>query len=344
MPQTHVNLLELQIMKLAGTLFIQRSEIESLLTFSDYVSIVENAFRDYAEGRTMRAGLMHVEAEGGEFHIKAGGLKGDPAYFGIKINGGFFQNSKRFGMPNIQGVILLSDGANGYPLCIMDSIEVTMKRTGAATAVAAKYLARPESSICTICGLGNQGRIQLKAIVSTLPIKTVYAWSPVPNEAVTFARYMSEELNIEVFPADDLEAASYGSDVIVTCTPSRKAFLMKGAVRPGTFIAAVGADSPDKQELDPELVMSSKIVGDIIDQIATVGETHHAIEMGLMPREAIHGEIGDIIAKRKVGRTSPEEVIIYDSTGTAVQDVAVAIAVYNSAQRKGIGVRIDLAS
>lgn len=331
-------------MKPAGTLFVRRSEIESLLTFSDYVSIVENAFRDYAEGRTMRAGLMHVEADEGEFHIKAGGLHGDPSYFGIKINGGFFQNAKRFGMPNIQGVILLSDGSNGYPLCIMDSIEVTVKRTGAATAVAAKYLARPESSICTICGLGNQGRIQLRAIASTLPIKTVYAWSPVPNEAAAFARSMSEELGIEVLAAEKLETASYGSDVIVTCTPSRKAFLMKNAVRPGTFIAAVGADSPDKQELDPELVVSAKVVGDIVDQIATVGETHHAIEMGLMSREAIHGEIGDIIAGKKSGRTSPEEIVIYDSTGTAVQDVAVAIAVYNSAQRKGIGVRIDLAS
>lgn len=333
-----------QIMRPAGTLFVKRSEIESLLTFSDYVSIVENAFRDYSEGRTMRAELMHVDADGGEFHIKAGGLHGEPSYFGIKINGGFFQNAKRFGMPNIQGVILLSDAGNGYPLCIMDSIEVTMKRTGAATAVAAKYLARPESSICTICGLGNQGRIQLKAITGALPIKTVYAWSPVPNEASTFARAISEELGIQVLPADQLDAAAYSSDVIVTCTPSKKAFLMKSAVRPGTFIAAVGADSPDKQELEPQLVASAKVVGDILEQIATVGETHHAIEMGLISRASIHGEIGDIIAGKKPGRTSSDEIVIYDSTGTAVQDVAVAIAVYNAAKQKGIGTWIDLAS
>src|SRR5205085_5960835 len=101
-------------------------------------------------------GLMHVDAENGEFHIKAGGLRRTAPHFAIKVNGGFFQNQSRFGLPNIQGLIFLSDATNGCPLCVMDSIEVTIQRTGTATAVAAKYLARPESSIVTVCGLGNQ--------------------------------------------------------------------------------------------------------------------------------------------------------------------------------------------
>jgi ornithine cyclodeaminase/alanine dehydrogenase len=331
-------------MKPGGTLFLQRSEVAALLDFDVYVRRVEDAFRAHAQGRSLAPGLMHIDAQGGEFHIKAGGLCDGQPRFGIKINGGFFENRVKFDMPNIQGVILLSDATNGYPLCVMDSMEVTLQRTGAATAVAARYLARPDSLVCLLCGLGNQGRIQLKAVARTLSIRKVYAWSPFPGEPEAFARRMSEELSVPIEPASNLAHAASRADVIVTCTPSKKAFLMAGAVRPGTFIAAVGADSPDKQELEPALVGSSKVVGDLIDQIVRVGETHHAIEAGLLSREDIYAEVGEIIAGCKPGRTSTEEIIVYDSTGTALQDTAAASAVYDAACRAGVGTMIDLAA
>lgn len=331
-------------MKPNGTLFLRRSEIASLLDFNAYVDVVEEAFRAHTEGRSLAPSLMHVDTLDGEFHIKAGGLRTENARFGIKINGGFFQNRARFDMPNIQGVILLSDATNGYPLCVMDSMEVTIQRTGAATAVAARYLARPDSSVCTICGAGNQGRVQLKAIASVLPLHKVYAWSRSLPNAEAFAARMSVELNIPVSPVTDLAAAASQSDVIVTGTPSRKPFLMAGMVRPGTFIAAVGADSPDKQELDSALTATCKIVADLTDQITHVGEAHHAVEAGLLSREGIHGEIGEIITGRKPGRISAEEIILFDSTGTALQDVAAASAVYEAARRTGVGTTINLAS
>jgi alanine dehydrogenase len=330
-------------MKPKGTLFLRRSEVASLLEFSEYVTVVEEAFRAHAEGRSLAPGLMHVDALGGEFHIKVGGLRTERPRFGIKINGGFFQNRAKFDMPNIQGVILLSDATNGYPLCVMDSMEVTIQRTGAATAVAAKYLARADSSVCTICGVGNQGRVQLKAIVSALPIRKVYAWSRSLENAEAFAKRMAAEVGVSIEPVDDLTAAASRSDIIVTCTPSRKPFLTAGAVRSGTFIAAVGADSPDKQELDSALTGSSKVVSDLTDQITHVGEAHHAIEAGLLSREGIYGEIGEIITGRKPGRTSADEIIVYDSTGTALQDVAAATAVYEAARRAGVGTTINLA-
>ena len=330
-------------MKPNGTLFLRRSEIASLLDFSAYVIVVEEAFRAYAEGRSLAPGMMHVDAVGGEFHVKAGGLRTEQPRFGIKINGGFFQNRAKFDMPSIQGVILLSDATHGYPLCVMDSMEVTIQRTGAATAVAAKYLARPDSSVCTICGVGNQGRVQLKAIASVLPIQKVFAWSRTPENAEAFAKRMWAEAGIPIQAVGDLAEAASRSDVIVTCTPSRKPFLMARSVRPGTFIAAVGADSPDKQELESELTASSKVVGDLIDQIIHVGEAHHAIEAGLLSRDGIYGEIGEIIAGRKPGRTSAEETIVYDSTGTALQDVAAASAIYDAACRDGVGTTINLA-
>src|SRR5579872_7412872 len=128
-------------MKPKGTLLLNRGEVRSLMTFQEYIAAVEEAFRLYGEGKTLKPGIMHIDTADGEFHIKAGGLNLNRKYFALKCNGGFFHNMERFGMPNIQGAILLCDGTNGYPLAMMDSSEITLKRTAAAAAVAAKYLA-----------------------------------------------------------------------------------------------------------------------------------------------------------------------------------------------------------
>src|SRR6266404_4996041 len=199
-------------------LLLTRQDIACLLTLSDYIRLVEDAFLLHAEGRTLEPALAHVDAIDGEFHIKAGGLHGDPPYFGLKVNGGFFQNRTRFGLPNIQGLIILSRADNGTPLAVMDSIEVTIQRTGAATAVAAKYLARPDSRVCTVCGCGNQGRIQLTALKHVLPLERAFVWSPDRQEAASFAAAMTITLGIEVSPVEDLRADLAKSDICVTCT------------------------------------------------------------------------------------------------------------------------------
>lgn len=324
-------------MKQEGTLLLDRNMINSLLTLEDYINIVEQAFRLYAEKKTLALGLMHIGAHNGEFHIKAGGLQLPKTYFGLKVNGGFFQNAKVFGMPNIQGLIILCDGENGYPLAIMDSIDITIKRTGAITAVAAKYLARPNSRTATICGCGTQGRIQLKYLKQIIPLKRAYAYSKDKKDSNQFAVEMSEELGMTVTAVTDLKMSVRQSDVCVTCTPSRKYYLKKDDVALGTFIAAVGADSPDKQELEPELMVSNKIVVDILKQCAEVGELHHALDKGLVSEKDVHAELGDIITGLKPGRTSDEEIIIFDTTGTALQDIAVARVVYEKAISEGKG-------
>ncbi len=325
-------------------LLLNRNDIASLLTLDEYIRVVEEAFRKHAAGGSFAPALAHVDAQGGEFHIKAGGMRGDPPYFGLKVNGGFFQNRARHGLPNIQGLIVLSRADNGVPLAVLDSIEITIQRTGASTAVAAKYLARPESRVCTICGCGNQARIQLRALRRVLPLDRVFVWSPIydPAEADGYSTEMSRELAIAVTPADDLAEALAQSDVCVTCTPSRAPFVRRAYVRPGTFIAAVGADSPDKQELDSDLTARCKVVADIREQVVAVGETHHAIQAGLVSAGHVHADLGEIITGKRPARTSPEEVIIFDSTGTALQDVAAAAAVYERAVAVGRGIEWQL--
>ncbi len=327
-------------------LLLRRSEIASVLTLVDCIPAVEEAFRMRAEGRALGSEIMHIDADGGEFHIKGGGLRiGARTFVGLKANGGFFRNKELFGLPAIQGVIILFDGTNGTPLAVMDSIEITILRTGAATAVAAKRLARSDADTVTICGCGNQGRVQLRALKLVLPaLRKAYAYDASAEAARAYAAAMSADLGIEVEAATDLEAATAASTVIVTCTPSRTPYLKHAFVRPGTFVAAVGADSPDKRELDPSILTGAKVVVDILDQSAGVGELHHAMAAGLMTIGHVHGELGDVIAGRIPGRTSDDEITVFDSTGTALQDTAAAAAAYVEAVRRGLGASITLNS
>ena len=328
-------------MKPQGTLLLNRAEVSSLLNLADYLEVVENAFEAYAQGTTLSLGLLHVDAPDGEFHIKAGGPKRPRAYFGLKVNAGFFQNRERFGLPNIQGTIILCDGENGYPLALMDSTAITINRTGATTAVAAKYLARADSRSVTICGCGTQGRVQLRYLKHLFPVEVAYAFDFDAGVAESFATDMSSELGIEVTAASDLGSATRKSDVCITCTPARKYFLAEEDVPPGMFLAAIGADSPEKQEIDPRLMASSTVVVDILDQCADVGELHHAIEAGVIGRDQVHGELGEIIVGAKPGRTSNDEIIIFDSTGTGLQDAAAAAAAYERAVEAGKGTYFD---
>jgi ornithine cyclodeaminase/alanine dehydrogenase-like protein (mu-crystallin family) len=197
--------------------------------------------------------------------------------------------------------------------------------------------------VATICGCGNQGRVQLRALARVRRLERVHAYDIDAEQAEQFARELSHELGIAVRAVRELPEAVRQSDICVTCTPSGSFFLKREDVAPGTFIAAVGADSPEKQELDPALVASSKIIVDILEQCATIGELHHALGKGLLTRADVHAELGEVVAGRKSGRTSHEEVILFDSTGTALQDAAAAAVVYEKAVRAGRGITLNFA-
>jgi alanine dehydrogenase len=332
------------MMKTEATLLITRSEVSSLLGLAECIDAVEDAFRLHSDGLSLPPGVLETLTEDGGFHIKAAGLKlAGGSYYAAKVNGNFPLNPERFGLPTIQGVVVLCDAERGWPLAVMDSMKLTALRTAAATGVAAKYLASPDSKVATICGCGIQGRAQLRALTLVLRLEKVYAFDSDDARAESFAREMSDDLGVEVEAASDLRTAARECDVCVTCTPSRRPVLMRGDVRPGTFVAAVGADNPKKQELDPLLMASGKIVVDILEQCAAIGDLHHALEAGAVTKDDVYAELGEIITGRKPGRTSEEEIIIFDSTGTALQDVVAAALVYERALRTGVGMSLNLA-
>jgi ornithine cyclodeaminase/alanine dehydrogenase-like protein (mu-crystallin family) len=268
---------------------------------------------------------------------------GGRVYFAAKTNANFPGNPGRSGLPTIQGIVLLFDGENGVPLAVLDSIEITILRTGAATAAAAKRLARPDARIATICGCGEQGRVQLEALALALPLERAWAYDADPERARRFAQEASRAHRFEVEPASDLASAVRASEAVVTCTPSRKALIADADVSPGTFLAAVGADSSGKQELDPRILARAKVVVDSLDQCAEIGDLHHAIAAGLLTRSGVHAELAEVIEGTKSGRTSAEEIVVFDSTGTALEDVAAAAAVYEKALKEGRGTRFSFA-
>jgi ornithine cyclodeaminase/alanine dehydrogenase-like protein (mu-crystallin family) len=287
--------------------------------------------------------VLGVHAREGGFHIKAGWLELSRPYFAAKTNANFPQNVKRYGLPLIQGLIILCDAENGYPLALLDSTEITIQRTGAATAVAAKYLARPGARTATICGCGNQGRISLRALARLFPLEHVFAYDSDDAQADRFAHELERELRVPVEAVSDAGGAVRRSDICVTCTPSKQFFLRRADVAPGTFVAAVGSDSPDKQELDPALLRGNKIVVDLLEQCATIGELHHALDAGMLTKTDVYAELCEVVAGKKAGRASAEEVIIFDSTGMALQDVVSAVAVYEKALSTGSGTRMNFA-
>ena len=312
-------------------LLLSQSDVERLLTPEACIAAVEDAFRQLALGKVPAPGILGLHASEGSFHLKAAFLTVDRPYFAAKLNANFPHNSSRHGLPTIQGVVVLSDAANGVPLALMDSMSITALRTAAATAVAAKYLAPEPCEAALICGCGAQAAAQLRALVRVTPLTRVYAHDIDAARARAFADKLSGELGLDMVAAPDLREAAMASRIIITCTTARRYFLEREMVRPGTFVAAVGADNEDKQEIDPQLLAHATVVTDLTAQASLIGDLHHAIAAGVMSRDAVHAELGEIVARAKRGRSRADEIIVFDSTGTGLQDVAAAVAVYQRA-------------
>ena len=217
------------------TLVLGRADIAQTMQLSDYIDAVERAFKRSHDGLMSVPDVVHIPAPNGAFHVKSAGFIGNPPYVAVKVNGNFPNNPKLNDLPTIQGAIILCDSRDGSLLAVIDSIEVTAMRTGAATAVAAKYLAQKSASVVTIIGCGIQGRVQLQSLAEVLPLTTVYAFDNDREQREMFVTEMRDQTNLEIIPLDDFAKGTHASQVIVTCTSSRIPFLGTEHVEPGTF-------------------------------------------------------------------------------------------------------------
>lgn len=323
------------------TRLLSRKDVANLISLSDCIAAVEHGFKLEGNGEVPPSSVLGVHAPNGGLHVKAGFLGLERPCIVAKVNANFPQNPKLHGLPTIQGVVIVVDAENGFPLIVMDSIEITIQRTGAATAVAAKYLARKESQTVAIIGCGLQGRIQLQSLMHVLPVKNVRAFDVNAGSLQKFVSIVDKELKLNIVSATSVNDAVKGCDVCVTCTPSKQVLLRKEDVSPGVFIAAVGADNEHKQELDPQFFVGNKVVVDNLIQCATIGDLHHAIGQNIATHESVHADLGSVVAGKKPGRTSMDEITIFDSTGIALQDAVTAALILSKAQARNIGTEFN---
>jgi ornithine cyclodeaminase/alanine dehydrogenase-like protein (mu-crystallin family) len=327
-----------------ATLVLSREDVVRLLPMADCIHAIELALPRHARGESIAPAVLGTHVEGGGFHVKTAGLgsavEGRPV-FAAKVNANFPANPDQRDLPTIQGVIALFDGADGRVLALLDSIEITSLRTAAATAVAARHLA-PRSGVVTVCGCGEQSRYQLRALACVRSLRRVMAFDLQPQRAARFSVDMAAELGVETAVIGGPDEVAAETDIWITCTTARRWFLGRDHVAAGAFVAAVGADNPEKHELEPELLARNVVIADLLEQCAAMGDLHHAIAAGLMRREQVRAELADVVSGRKPGRRSAEEIVIFDSTGTALQDVAAAALVYERACSTGAGVPVRL--
>lgn len=288
-------------------------DYNALVSIDDAIAAVEESFRQYARGG-LHAGILSTHVERGAFHVKASTYG---RYFATKLNANFPGNAP---LPTIQGRLMLFDATNGVPLALLDSIELTKQRTAAASAVAAKHLARADSRTLMIYGCGQQAEAHLTALRRVLPFERVHVTDVDPARAAAFAERHGAEVG------------EVAADVIVTCTTSKKPFLRN--ISRGTFVAAVGADNPEKAEIGPAAMRDAVVIADVLEQCATIGDLRVAIAAGLMTRNDVRAELGAIIDGQATGRRGDDEIIIFDSTGAGFQDAAVAVLAYERAVAK----------
>lgn len=325
-----------------AVLLLTRSDVASLISISACIDAMEEAFRTHANGGSFGIGMIHGERDHVEWHLKSGGLELPTPVYALKANSASFLNPQRFGLPSIMGAILLFAADRATLLAIMDSTVITIQRTAAATAVAARALARADSCRVTVIGAGRQARAHVIALHEVFPAASFVVSSLNPDHAVALAHELSTREGIPTRSDGDARTVCEDADIIVTCTPAREPVLKSDWIQPGVFVAAVGADSPDKNEIEPALFGRARVITDITAQCAAVGDLHHAVDRGVMSVSDVHATLGEVLAGTKPGRVSDQDIILYDATGSAIQDAAATALVYEAACSEGRGTRMAL--
>jgi len=307
---------------------LSRRQIDPILTSLDLLPVIEKGFQAYSEGRAIVPPIGELLMDRGEVHIKYGCLK-DEDYYVIKIASGFYEapESKQM-IPN--GMMLLFSQQSGEPLCaLLDEGHLTNIRTAVAGSVVARYLAPKEVKRIGIVGAGTQARLQLSYLRKVVDCTRVLVWGYNEEENDSYRRDMEKEgYLVEV--TNDPGRIQDQCRLIVTTTPSKIPLLEVQGLQKGTHITAVGSDTAEKQELDPAILKSADlVVGDSIAQCLERGEIYKALEAGQIEKKDLL-ELGQLIAGTVDGRSSEDQITVADLTGVAVQDIAIASAVFEA--------------
>ena len=327
-------------------LLLTRKDVETVLTMKDAIAAVEEGFRQLALNKVIMPQRTAIRIS--DYH----GLHlGMPAYVGGAEGGGslalkvvtvYPDNPSKYDLPTTIGTLLLNDPRTGALVAIMDAGFLTAMRTGAASGVATKHLARADARTVGVFGAGVQARTQLMAVCEVRPIERAVVHDLRKESREKYAAEMSERLPISVEPTDDPRACAE-NDVIVTASSSRTPVFEGAWLAPGTHINGIGSHSPDARELDTETIRRATVVPDYAPAcLAEAGDLIIPIQEGVITEDHIRTSLGEVVAGLKPGRESDEEITLFKSVGLAVQDAATAARVYELARDAGVGTEIEI--
>ena len=323
-----------------STLLLSAPEVASCLHVDEAIRAVESAFRAYHRKEAVMPPKSYVDLPdfGGDVRSMPARVGGALSVKWVCSHPG---NPQRHGLPTVIGTLILSDPATGHPLSVMDATLLTAFRTGAAAAVATRVLARPDASTLGLVGAGTQSAYQVAAISHVRKLTRVVLADARPEASEALARRIRQHApGLEVVVGTHAEAS--GQDVVCTLTPVHDPIVKREWVEDGAHVNALGADAAGKQELDSDILNDAVIVVDDWEQATHSGEVNVPLSNGDLRREHIRGTLGAVLERAIPGRTTARELTVFDSTGLAIQDAAVARVVYERALKEGLGTRVDL--
>jgi alanine dehydrogenase len=316
--------------------------VASLLRIDDALELVERAFAARGHGRTQMPPKSYLF-----FAAHNGDLRVMPAYLqgleqaGVKLVSVHPDNPSRYGLPTVMATVVLVSPSTGEPRCIMDGTLLTAMRTGAASGVATKYLARSSAASLGVIGAGFQSWFQIEAIAHVRALSRVAIYDVVADRATALSGRVSKQLGLHAASIATMEELVRTCNILVTLTPSRSPLVTDGWVNAGTHINCVGADAPGKQEIEAAILRRARVVVDDWEQASHSGEINVPFTHGVFRRTDVAAEIGEIVAGLKPGRLAESDITVFDTTGLAIQDVICAWTVFERAEQQDRGMVID---
>jgi alanine dehydrogenase len=315
------------------TILLTHRDVMNLMNMKEVITAVEAAFKDWTNGRGEMPPKSYLLLKKGDFRAMPAYL---PGAAGVKWVNVHPENIGK-GLPTVMAVIIYNDPSTGYPLAVMDATDITAYRTGATSAIAARYLARKESQTLGIIGAGQQAYTQILAHIEVFRFKQIRVYdifsTAIDNLMKAFPGYPLQKSSLE-------EAVK--SDIVCTLTTARAPLIKREWILPGTHINAVGADAQGKQELEPSILNDSIVVVDDIRQASHAGEMNVPVSQGVYKVEQVYATLGEIITGKKKGRVDEKVVTVFDSTGVAIEDISTAKLLYEKAIQRGIGQSVNL--
>jgi alanine dehydrogenase len=315
------------------TLLLNKKEVQNLIDMRAVIAVVETAFKEWTEGKGDMPSKIYLKVKDGDFRAMPAALPGAAGMKWVSVHTG----NRAKGLPTVMAVLIYNDPTTGYPLAIMDATEVTAFRTAATSAIASKYLARKDSQTLGIVGAGHQAYYHIIAHQQFFKLKEIRLSDISPKAAEKLIESLKNMPLKECSIEETVKA-----DIVCTLTPAHQPVVEKKWLVPGTHINAVGADAEGKEELESSILNDALVIVDDLRQAIHAGEINVPISRGLLKKDQIYAELGEIITGRKNGRTNNRIITLFDSTGLAIEDIAVARLLYEKARKTSTGLSVSL--